>query len=528
MAQTLFRIPNEIADIPVFGMGILLAVWTVFSIVLMTIMVRRHGLDRETQSYLPVLVLVAAVIAWVLPRLTDDVGLPIRGYGVMLLLAVVSAVALAAWRGRRVGFDPEMVFSLAFWAFIPGIIGARLFYVIEYWPSYYVPGDMRETLGRIVNVAQGGLVVYGSIFGGIAGILACIVRYRLPALATLDLLAPSLMLGIAIGRLGCFLNGCCFGGLCELPWAVQFPAGSPAQVHQIEYGLGYIHGLKVPSLPRAKYGGEGAPARIAAVEPDSPAARAGLKPGDVIKAINGRPIDSTKQAQWQLIQAGRPELVFRGTSSDLPYVRWTLERHPHLHDASPGEPLTFFGVTLVAGEGAFPVVAAVRSGSAAAREGVAPQQQLLTVSGKPVRSLDEALQLLERHEAAPWLIIETAGSIAPAEWTIKQPPPGSMAVHPTQLYSVIDGLVLCLFLLAYAPFRRRDGEVTAMALTLLPITRFMLEIIRTDEPAVFGTGLSISQNVSVLVLAAAIALWAWILTRPAGTAFPRHQPNQAG
>ncbi len=78
------------------------------------------------------------------------------------------------------------------------------------------------------------------------------------------------------------------------------------------------------------------------------------------------------------------------------------------------------------------------------------------------------------------------------------------------------------------PFRRRDGEVTAMALTLLPITRFMLEIIRTDEPAVFGTGLSISQNVSVLVLAAAIALWAWILTRPAGTAFPKHEPGQAG
>jgi phosphatidylglycerol:prolipoprotein diacylglycerol transferase len=528
MAQTLFRIPNEFAGLPVFGIGWLLAAWTVFSIVLVAVLVRRHGWDRETQSYLPVLVLVGAVIVLVLPRLSDDAGLPIRGYGLMLLAAVVSAVALTAWRGRRVGFDPEMVFTLAFWAFIPGIVGARLFYVIEYWPSYYVPGDLGETLGRVLNVAQGGLVVYGSIFGGLVGLLACIARYRLPALATLDLIAPSLLLGIAIGRMGCFFNGCCFGGVCDLPWAVRFPAGSPAQVHQVEYGLGYVHGLRVPSLPAARFGGESAPPRIAAVEPGSAAERAGLKPGEVIQAINGRPVASAKQAQWQLVGADRPELLLRGGSPVEPFVRWTLEQSPHLHDDSAADRLAFFGVTFVATKGAGPVVAAVRSGSAAEREGVAAGQQLLAVSGKPVGSLAEARRLLELHERAPWLIVDTDRSAAPAEWAIETPLGGSLAVHPTQLYSVIDGLVLCSFLLAYAPFRRRDGEVTALALTLLPITRFMLEIIRTDEPAVFGTGLSISQNVSVLVLAAAVALWAWVLTRPAGTAFLKYEAKPAG
>jgi prolipoprotein diacylglyceryltransferase len=68
--------------------------------------------------------------------------------------------------------------------------------------------------------------------------------------------------------------------------------------------------------------------------------------------------------------------------------------------------------------------------------------------------------------------------------------------------------------LAYKPFRKRDGEVAALLLTIEPVTRFLLEAIRTDESAVFGTGLSISQNVSLLLLAAGIALWAYIFLGP--------------
>ena len=55
----------------------------------------------------------------------------------MMLLAVVAGTLLAAWRARRVGLDPELIFSLAFWMLVPGIIGARAFYVIEYWPEYW-------------------------------------------------------------------------------------------------------------------------------------------------------------------------------------------------------------------------------------------------------------------------------------------------------------------------------------------------------------------------------------------------------
>ena len=100
-------------------------------------------------------------------------------------------------------------------------------------------------------------------------------------------------------------------------------------------------------------------------------------------------------------------------------------------------------------------------------------------------------------------------------------PPRSRPVYPTQIYSTIDGLLLCLLLLAYAPFCRRDGEVFALLISVYPITRFLVESLRCDEAAVFGTGMSIAQNVSILVLIAAAALWFYILRQPKGTVYSR-------
>jgi phosphatidylglycerol:prolipoprotein diacylglycerol transferase len=89
-----------------------------------------------------------------------------------------------------------------------------------------------------------------------------------------------------------------------------------------------------------------------------------------------------------------------------------------------------------------------------------------------------------------------------------------LPVHPAQVYSAIDAGLLAWFLWAYYPFRRRDGEVIALLLTIHPISRFMLEIIRTDEPAVWGTGLSISQNISILIFVVAVGLWIYLLREP--------------
>jgi phosphatidylglycerol:prolipoprotein diacylglycerol transferase len=422
MLQTLFHIPAEIGGYPVFGFGILLAVWALGSVALLGWLLVKQGPTSDTWGYVPVLLLLGAVIAWVLPALCDEHGLPIRGYGTMMLIGVLSGIGLAVRRARQVGIEADTIFSMAFWMLVPGIIGGRLFYVIEYWHEYakaYTEpgGSLGAWLGGVVNVAQGGLVVYGAFFGGTAGMLWFIHRKRLPLLATCDLIAPSMMLGLALGRVGCFLNGCCFGGECDCAWAVCFPPESPAYHAQAERGQFY--GMEIDAVPTAE-------PRLLSVADNSPAAMAGLKPGDLIVEINGIEIATAKDAHHAL--------------ADVFYQ---------------GLPL-----------------------------------RLKLGDGRKV-----AMHLQER-------------------------PARSRPVHPTQLYSAADAALLCLILLLRWPYRRRDGEIFALMMTIHPIIRFGMEIIRTDEAAVFGTGMSISQNVSLLLLLCAAALWIYILRRPPGLAWP--------
>lgn len=443
MQQTLVYIPDQIAGIPLFGVGLLLIVWAMASAVVLVQLLRRQGFNADTRGYVLLLAIVGAAIWLLLPRLCEPgSGLPIRGYGTLMLVAVVAGTALAVWRGRQLGIDADTILGITFWLFVPGIIGARIFYVIEYWSNFYVApagpslGDLLTavgaTVGRLFNVAEGGLVVYGSLIGGLVGILAFTRTYKLPVLATFDLMAPSLVLGAAIGRIGCLLNGCCFGGACDLPWAVEFPPGSPPYFYQVEHaqlplpplddvrqGKIFLHGLKV-------LGALTSPPVISAVEPGSGAERVGLKTGQAITVINGYQVTSVDEAQRALLLA---------------------------------------------------------------------------------------------YQNGPTIGLTVKGA-APVRWRLSGPPAHTHPIHPTQLYSAIDSFVLCLLLLAYDPFRRRDGELIALMLTIYPITRFLMEMIRTDEPGQFGTGLTISQWVSLAILACVIPLWFTILRRPAKKAYP--------
>ncbi len=420
MLQTLFYIPTDIAGIPLFGFGLVLAVWTAFSVILLGWLIRRQGLSADTYSYLPVLALVAAVIWFVLPAVAKPEGFPIRGYGMMMLLAVVSATGLAAWRAHRLGLSTDLAFSVAFWLFVPGIIGARLFYVIQYWPEQYLPvyqqQGLRALLGALVDLSSGGLVAYGSFLGAVAGLLAFVRKYRLPLLPVCDLIAPSIMLGMFLGRIGCLANGCCYGGACDRPWAVTFPPESPPYIEQV--ARGQMAGMLLSGDPKAQ-------PVLLAVDALSAADKAGLKPGDRLTKLNGYDVQVAGHAHGLLSEAFRKR---------LPLVVQVDSRAPVVLEPAP----------------------------------------------VPARS----------HP-----------------------------IHPTQIYSSINGLLLCLLLLAYDPLRRRDGELLALMLTVYPIARFLLEIIRTDENPVFDTGLSISQNVSLLLLLAASGLWCYILTRPPGRAF---------
>ncbi len=255
------------------------------------------------------------------------VGVKIFGYGLMLFFAFLGSMQIAARRARREGLDPEIIYDLAMWVFVGGIIGARGFYVAQYW------GTQIHTFWQIFELWKGGIVLYGSILGGsLAFFLYRVVR-PFPLRPMLDVVAPALAFGIAIGRLGCFLNGCCWGDTCDLPWAVTFPRDSPPWIAEMGRGL---------------------------VPPDS------------------------------------------------------------LH---------------------------------------------------------------------------------------------SLRLHPTQLYSTIDGLILLTLLNAYYPLRRRDGEVMGLMMLCYPVTRFVIETLRNDE-GVFYAGMTVSQCISVGIFGGALVFWAYLQFLP--------------
>ena len=231
MRQTLFYINWELFGWPMFGLGWLLVVWGVLTGGLLVWLVRRQGWNADTRSWLPILAIVGVAIYATQFLLPAGAGIPIRGYGMMLMLAILASSGAARWRAGQLGLDPELIVSLALWMVISGIVGARVFYVVQYREQYW------SQPWTIFRFYEGGLVVYGALVGACLGSYLFLRNRQLSVLAMADLVAPSLMLGLAIGRIGCFLNGCCWGGLCTTEqWGVQFPVGSPAYVEQLASG----------------------------------------------------------------------------------------------------------------------------------------------------------------------------------------------------------------------------------------------------------------------------------------------------
>jgi phosphatidylglycerol---prolipoprotein diacylglyceryl transferase len=147
-------------------------------------------------------------------------GLTIHWYGILVAAGFLAGLWTAGRRAPLAGFAPEQVYDLGPWLIVGGILGGRTLYVISYWHEQFAEHPFPE----IFMVQHGGLVFYGGLIGGTLAAIIYLRWKKLQMWRMADVLAPSIALGYVFGRIGCLMNGCCYGRACSLPWAIQFPA----------------------------------------------------------------------------------------------------------------------------------------------------------------------------------------------------------------------------------------------------------------------------------------------------------------
>ncbi|RYG85059.1 prolipoprotein diacylglyceryl transferase [bacterium] len=161
--------------------------------------------------------------------------LPIYSFGLMLVLGCWLAIQLAQFLAKRSGLNGEHFVNIGILALVSGVVGARASHVFENWSMYF--GEGGQGFLSAINIRSGGLTYYGGVLLATPVCIAYGLWHKIPIARGMDIIAPCLLIGLGLGRVGCFLNGCCWGATCDAPWAVTFPYDSPAYDAHVEEGL---------------------------------------------------------------------------------------------------------------------------------------------------------------------------------------------------------------------------------------------------------------------------------------------------
>ena len=151
-------------------------------------------------------------------------SLPVHWYGLLLAIGFVLGLWTASHRAVRDRMAPEKILDSGAWLILGAIVGARALYVVSYWDRLFQePLFPNAPWTEIFMVQRGGLVFYGGLIGATASGLIYVWKHKLPVWKFADALAPSIALGYVPGRIGCLMNGCCYGRATDAPWAIHFP-----------------------------------------------------------------------------------------------------------------------------------------------------------------------------------------------------------------------------------------------------------------------------------------------------------------
>ena len=138
----------------------------------------------------------------------------------MAALGFMSAVFVMQRIRSHANLNKDQVSDITMIGMVGGIIGARIFYVVQFWDQF------KGNYAEIIRIDHGGLVFYGGFLLALGSIIYYCIYNKISITGVLDVAAPAIAIGHACGRIGCFLNGCCYGHTCDLPWGVTYPIGS--------------------------------------------------------------------------------------------------------------------------------------------------------------------------------------------------------------------------------------------------------------------------------------------------------------
>lgn len=264
-------------------------------------------------------------------------GIPIYGFGMMLFLAFLLCTWVAGRRAERAGIRKEVIQDLAIWIFVGGLLGARICYLAQ---DDQV-NSVSEFFKRLPRIWDGGIILYGSFAGGLAAYgLAYWFIYKKQGLSTrkfVDVVAPTICLGLCLGRLGCFLNGCCFGQVACAECAVvpvSFPLSAPVRDVLVAQGLQTAAGFTVMPSPLGHSRG----VVVEQVDPGSAAYKAGLRPNSVLLKVNDTEVNDPRDVSnilssndWPRGQASLTLTYLpdpKSESETVTIVPWTLGLYP--------------------------------------------------------------------------------------------------------------------------------------------------------------------------------------------------------